>query len=219
MAVVLACFTIHASIMDGRTIYSSEAEMKSAVAGIYTCYDGYKAKHQLKISGDTVTMRWVSLGSDLDMDLVVESWNPGNGTFQISLGTKIAVTNTGDLQYDGDIYVKGGSWLSSTSGSSYSSSYTNESGATVLIIQDLKITSNGSYTICTGTVKNTGSKTYKYIEVKGAFKDSSGNVVDTDWTYAAGSEGLAPDESTTFRLSVTENSRITDCSVSLLDYD
>ena len=68
-------------------------------------------------------------------------------------------------------------------------------------------------------VKNTGNKTYKYIEVKGSFKDSAGNVVDTDWTYAAGSEGLSPDESTTFKLSVTKNFDIKSCSVSLLDFD
>lgn len=81
------------------------------------------------------------------------------------------------------------------------------------------ITSNSGYTICSGSVKNNGTKTYKFIQLKGAFKDSNGNVVDTDWTYAAGSEGLAPGESTTFRLSVNKNSDIDSCYVSLLDYD
>lgn len=218
IALIIAYFIINVSIMAGRTTYSSEAEMKSAVAGTYTYYDGYKAKNQLKISGNTMIKRWVSLGSDFDMDLSIKSWNPSKGTFEVSIGT-ITVTNTGDLKYDGNIYEKGGSWSSSSSSSLYSSSYTRESGSAVLKIQDVKVTSNGSYTICTGTVKNTGSKTYKFVEVKGAFKDSSGNVVDTDWTYAAGSEGLEPNESTTFRLSVTGNSKITDCSVSLLDYD
>ena len=103
--------------------------------------------------------------------------------------------------------------------SSYSSSYNYESGYSVLKITVDSVTNNSGYTICTGSVKNNGTKTYKYIKVKGSFKDSSGNVVDTDWTYAAGSEGLAPGESTTFRLSVTKNSKITSCSVSLLDYD
>ncbi len=204
--------------MSGRTTYTSEAEMKTAVEGTYTHYEGYKAKYQLNVSGDTVTERWVNLGSDYDMELNIKSWNPSKGTFEVSTGT-VTVTSNGDLKYDGDTYEKGGSWSSTSSGSSYSSNYSYESGATVLKIQDVKVTSNSGYTICTGTVKNTGSKTYKFIEVKGSFTDSSGNVVDTDWTYAAGSEGLAPDESTTFRLSVTKNSQITSCSVSLLDYD
>lgn len=33
-------------------------------------------------------------------------------------------------------------------------------------------------TVCVGKVKNTGTKTYYYVEVKGSFKDSSGNVLD-----------------------------------------
>lgn len=89
----------------------------------------------------------------------------------------------------------------------------------------LKITVDGvssyksNYTTCTGRVKNTGNATYEYVKVKGAFKDISGNVVDTDWTYAVGSEGLGPNESTTFSLSVPKNTYIKTCSVSLLDYD
>ena len=55
--------------------------------------------------------------------------------------------------------------------------------------------------------------------MKGAFKDSSGNVLDTDSTYVVGSEGLAPGESSSFRLSVDKDSKITDCSVSILDFD
>ncbi|MDO4749115.1 MAG: FxLYD domain-containing protein, partial [Eubacteriales bacterium] len=100
--------------------------------------------------------------------------------------------------------------------SELSSSY--ESGYSVLDITIDSVTNNSSYTVCTGSVKNNGTKTYKYIEVKGSFKDSGGDVVDTDWTYAAGSEGLSPGESSTFRLSVPKNSRIDSCSVSILGF-
>ena len=65
--------------------------------------------------------------------------------------------------------------------------------------------------------KNTGKKTYKFVKVKGAFKDSSGNVIDTEWTYAVGSEGLAPGESSVFRMSVPKNSKITSCSVTVYE--
>lgn len=105
---------------------------------------------------------------------------------------------------------------SSDTSSNYTQSY--ESPYTVLEISNVKVTSNSSYTICTGTVKNTGKKTYTFVQVKGSFKDSSGNVVDTDWTYAVGSEGLAPGESTTFRMSVDKNYKISSCSVTLLEY-
>ena len=84
---------------------------------------------------------------------------------------------------------------------------------------DIKIEHNSSYTVCTGKVTNNGKKTYTFVEVKGAFKNSSGTVLDTDWTYAVGSEGLAPGESASFRLSVDKDRSISKCSVTLLDYD
>ena len=71
--------------------------------------------------------------------------------------------------------------------------------------------------LSTGSVTNSGSKTYDFIKLKGSFKDSSGNVVDTDWTYAVGSEGLAPGDTVTFRMSVDKDYSIKSCSVSITD--
>lgn len=87
----------------------------------------------------------------------------------------------------------------------------------VLDISGVKIESNSSYTICTGSIKNTGNNTYDFVKVKGAFKNSKGDVIDTDWTYAVGSEGLAPDESTTFRMSVSKDTSIKSCDVTVYD--
>ena len=55
-----------------------------------------------------------------------------------------------------------------------------------------------------------------FVEIKGKFIDVYGRIIDTDWTYAVGSEGLAPGESTTFRLSVEKNREILDAGVSAL---
>ncbi len=110
-------------------------------------------------------------------------------------------------------------YIHDTEETSTSSSSSYESAYAVLVFSNIQVTSNSSYTICTGTVKNTGKKTYRFVEVKGAFKDSNGEVLDTDWTYAVGSEGLAPGESTTFRMSVDKNYKIRSCTVTLLDYD
>ena len=81
------------------------------------------------------------------------------------------------------------------------------------------MSSNSSYTICTATITNNGKKTYTFVQVKGKFKDSSGTILDTDWTYAVGSEGLAPGESTTFRLSVNKNANISKCDFEIIDYN
>ena len=55
------------------------------------------------------------------------------------------------------------------------------------------------------------------MKIKGSFKDKDGNVLDTDWTYVVGSEGLAPSETKTFEISVPSNSKIDSCSVSLIN--
>lgn len=98
-------------------------------------------------------------------------------------------------------------------------SYTPELAEDVLDFSDISITHNSSYTVCTGAITNNGRRTYTFVEVKGKFKDSSGKVLDSDWTYAVGSEGLAPGESTTFRISVDKNRSITKCTMEIIDYD
>lgn len=89
----------------------------------------------------------------------------------------------------------------------------------VLAITNVKMENNSSYNKCTGRLTNNGAYTYRFVTVKGSFKNSNGKVLDTDWTYAVGAEGLAPGESTTFTLSVKRNTNITKCTVTLLDYD
>lgn len=86
-----------------------------------------------------------------------------------------------------------------------------------LKISDVEIEHNSSYTVATGTVTNTGTTTYDFVKVRGAFVDSSGVTVDTDWTYAAGQEGIAPGESTSFYMSVPKDTSITRCNVTLMD--
>ena len=86
-----------------------------------------------------------------------------------------------------------------------------------LKVSDVEIEHNGSYTVVTGTVTNNGTSTYEFVKIKGAFVNQAGTTVDTDWTYAVGSEGLAPNESKTFRMSVPQNLSIVDCEVSLID--
>ena len=86
-----------------------------------------------------------------------------------------------------------------------------------LIIEIDKVYTDYGYCKCKGSVKNNGTKSYNYVKIKGSFKDKDGNVLDTDWTYVVGSEGLAPSETKTFEISVPSNSKIDSCSVSLIN--
>lgn len=96
-------------------------------------------------------------------------------------------------------------------------SYANPN--TDLSFTNIQIEHNSSYTVVTGKVTNYGDVTYTFVKIKGTFKTSSGTVVDTDWTYAVGSEGLAPGETTTFRMSIPKDRTVTKCTISILDYD
>lgn len=75
------------------------------------------------------------------------------------------------------------------------------------------------YITCEGSVKNNGDVTVSDVKVKIIFKNSSGEVIDTDWTYAVGSEGLAPGESCKWSSMTKDDSRIRTAYVTVLDFD
>ena len=212
---IFLCLIINACILGGRTTYSSVEEMKDDLQGTYTYYSSGKASRQIVISGNKAIYKWSYSGSE-DMETDIREWNYKRGI--IHTFEDLIITKNGDLKDGGDIFEKGGYMsTSSSSTSSSSSSYSYESKYSALKISNVSLTSNSSYTVCTGTITNKGKKNYSFVEVKGAFKNSSGTVLDTDWTYAVGSEGLAPGESKTFRMSVPKNYSISSCSVSIMD--
>lgn len=88
-----------------------------------------------------------------------------------------------------------------------------------LKISNVTLSSTSSYTIAEGTITNNSDQTVSYVKIKGAFKNRSGTVLDTDWTYAVDSEELAPGESCTWRMSIKKNWSVKECSVSILDFD
>ena len=82
------------------------------------------------------------------------------------------------------------------------------------------IKSSGSYTYVYCTVTNVSSKyvatRYRYVKVKAQFKNYSGSIVDTDWTYAVDSTWLEPGESKTFYYMV-QNTNIKSATLSFVD--
>ena len=92
--------------------------------------------------------------------------------------------------------------------------------ASQLRISDIKMNTYGSsYIKATGIITNNSSYTVKYVKIKGSFETSSGIVVDTAWTYAVDSAGLAPGETCKWEMSVKKDYQIANCSVSILDLD
>jgi RNA polymerase subunit RPABC4/transcription elongation factor Spt4 len=114
---------------------------------------------------------------------------------------------------------------SSYSDGSYSGNYNDyySSGIDKSIGLSLKVDSiktSGSYTYVYCTVTNVSSKyvatRYRYVKVKAQFKNYSGSIVDTDWTYAVDSTWLEPGESKTFYYMV-QNTNIKSATLSFVD--
>ena len=114
---------------------------------------------------------------------------------------------------------------SSYGNGSYNGSYKDNysSGIDKRIGLSLKVDSiktSGSYTYVYCTVTNVSSKyvatRYRYVKVKALFKNYSGSIVDTDWTYAVDSTWLEPGESKTFYYMV-KNTNIKSATLSFVD--
>lgn len=115
----------------------------------------------------------------------------------------------------------GNSYGNGSYGSNYNDYYS--SGTDKIIGLSLKVDSiktSGSYTYVYCTVTNVSSKyiatKYRYVKVKAQFKNYSGTIVDTDWTYAVDSTWLEPGESKTFYYMV-KNTNIKSATLSFVD--
>ena len=64
-----------------------------------------------------------------------------------------------------------------------------------------------SYMEARGKIRNKGTKKVEYIKVCVEWVDKNDKVLDTDWTYAVGSEGLRPGVAKSFRVSVPIDKR------------
>lgn len=218
LIIILSIPISHQIELSKRTIFQSEEEMKEAIQGTFTHYHeseitGRYANEQLKINGNKITISYCWDNIE-DSEVTISSYDPEEGTF--SAIYNFIVTKEGNLKRGDDLFELGG-YMTKMSTSSSSSSYSSyESKYTALKISDVSVDTSYSYTHCSGTITNNGKKTYDYVKVKGVFKDSVGNIVDTDWTYAVSSEGLEPGESKKFELSVKSDVEITDCSVSII---
>ena len=132
----------------------------------------------------------------------------------------VAFSTWGFIDYANE-QDSGSSYGNGSYGGSYNDYYS--SGIDKSIGLSLKVDSiktSGSYTYVYCTVTNVSSKyvatKYRYVKVKAQFKNYSGSIVDTDWTYAVDSTWLEPGESKTFYYMV-KNTNIKTATLSFVD--
>ena len=99
---------------------------------------------------------------------------------------------------------------SSSSSAGYTYSYEMDHSTYCLLymkVSDVSVSHSSNYAYISGTITNNGTSSVRYVKVKAACKDSSGKVIDTDWTYAVDSSWLDPGESKSFEMMVKDTNK------------
>lgn len=108
--------------------------------------------------------------------------------------------------------------ISGSSDNNYYSSGIDKSIGLSLKVDSIKKSGNYTYVYC--SVTNVSAQyiatEYRYVKVKAQFKNYSGKIVDTDWTYAVDSAWLEPGETKTFYYMVP-NTDIKSATLSFVD--
>lgn len=213
--VVFMGITISNNIeMGRRQVFDSIEDMRSKMQGKYIHVWSVRDYVQYEIKGDNIID--ISANSVFKGEIWDIEWHPKEGEFTIIYndGSKgeVIVLKNGDIErFNGTVYEKGKPVPRPT--------LPPESGYEALRFSEIYLSTDSVYSVCTGKITNNGRRTYSFVKVKGVFEDSAHNVLDTDWTYAVGSEGLAPKESKSFRLSVPRDMKIDYVKVSVMDFD
>ena len=207
---IIVAVVVNFMILGGRSTYKSIEEMQEDITGVYSLYheDG-SVRRQIKISESNIIIRYPNLGTAYDMELEIDKWNYKRGIIKAEFEKLIIKKDGTIIDSDKEKYEKSsGVLIDSSSKSKYTenSSYTQSSGLKISSFSAYK--GKGGYAICDGTIVNYGNETRYFVKVKCSYLDSIGNVVDTDWTYAVGGEGLAPGESCTFEMMKSSDADI-----------
>lgn len=81
------------------------------------------------------------------------------------------------------------------------------------IVSGWKFETERSYSYVRGSVKNTGTTPIKYFKVVAKYKDSNGNVLDSDYTNS--NETILPGEQKQFEIMHKDNDKFASASLSI----
>ncbi len=91
---------------------------------------------------------------------------------------------------------------------------------TPIYISNTSYSKNHGYYTFKGSVENFLQRTVKFVRVKLELLDGNGKVVDTDWTYAVGIEGLNFRDSTRFEIMHKDSGVVwKSYRITVLDYN
>ncbi|HUN24597.1 MAG TPA: FxLYD domain-containing protein [Anaerolineales bacterium] len=74
-----------------------------------------------------------------------------------------------------------------------------------------------NYAHVEGTVTNNGDSTVKFVKIMGEIRSQNGTILDTDWTYLVGDEGIRPGATKSFDIMIPHNSQMSKCYADIMD--
>lgn len=87
-----------------------------------------------------------------------------------------------------------------------------------LSIENTSCSRSSNYIYAKGYVKNNTDQTLTYIEIKADVVNSSGEIIDTNYTYAVGSEGLSPGSRKSYEIMIPYDDSVNQCKYYIVDY-
>jgi len=75
-------------------------------------------------------------------------------------------------------------------------------------LEEIKTEIHGEWIHLKGKIRNNGTSKVEYVKVKVEWLDGTGKVLDSNYTYAVGGEGLTPGSARSFTISSPDDNRI-----------
>lgn len=88
----------------------------------------------------------------------------------------------------------------------------------LLTLEDTSCKKDNGYIYASGYIKNNSSRTFSYIKIQTDFTDLQKNIIDTNYTYAVGSEGLGANSRKSYEVMNKDSEAITNCYYKIIDY-
>ena len=68
---------------------------------------------------------------------------------------------------------------------------------------------------CEGHVQNVGPEPHSFVQVSVAWLDETDELLHSDWTFAVGGEGLAPEQQTSFQFDAPLHPAVKRCRLTI----
>ncbi len=216
LVAAISAIVINNKILSERTIFASEDEMRDYLNGYWVERSPYSyTDYYSFLYIDRHIVEYNSCSTDWAYADEVKLY-PKRGYFEADQH-KYIIGKDGNLlnvDYD-DVYEK-----------TFKAPDNFKPCSNCLTISEIELNAEGNVATCTGFVINNGNKNYRYVEIRCDFKDSNGEILDSETrtVYLEQENGneyiIKPGDKAGFNISYFDNiDKLASCSVYIIGYN